>query len=314
MKTLKIYSPSLNLLRTSSLPSLWGWTNNISMNDKFYRPYMAAFIVYWGLLAPLIVPGFAHKLDTPYDHEHNIYQSPWHLLPGLRANGTPSLPVPNPTKSFWTHGSDDANPLAKEGSEGELTRDADVCIIGSGITGVSSAYHLAKTLERKTTRTEPLKTVILEARDFCTSLIILFSLARTHRLLSRVGSGATGTKLWAHSLSLFVAHNASTVGRNGGHLTPAVYANFRTRSSLYGLEEAKRTIKIEQYTVDEVLRIIEEEGLATAIDLVEGGHVTLFFTDQEEQAARADAEAAKEAGIDMKNLKLLDKEKMLKVR
>lgn len=47
------------------------------------------------------------------------------------------LPIKNPTRSFWTSSAPDANPLATEGSEGPLTRDADICIIGSGITGKS---------------------------------------------------------------------------------------------------------------------------------------------------------------------------------
>ncbi|KAG6889550.1 hypothetical protein C0995_016677 [Termitomyces sp. Mi166 len=74
------------------------------------------------------------------------------------------LPVPNSTRSFWID-TPGANPLAKEGSEGELSVDADVCIIGSGITGVSAAYHLAKGLEAR--GSGPIKAVILDARDFC---------------------------------------------------------------------------------------------------------------------------------------------------
>ncbi|KAF8584249.1 FAD dependent oxidoreductase [Ramaria rubella] len=74
-----------------------------------------------------------------------------------------SLPHNNPTKSFWTHGSQDANPLAKEGSEGPFTNDADIVIIGSGITGVGAAYHLS---EVSCKNNLSLKVVILEARDF----------------------------------------------------------------------------------------------------------------------------------------------------
>jgi FAD dependent oxidoreductase len=73
------------------------------------------------------------------------------------------LPVPNPTKSFWLN-NPGANPLAKEGSDGLLTTDADICIIGSGITGVSTAYHLAQNLNQID---RPTQVVILEARDFC---------------------------------------------------------------------------------------------------------------------------------------------------
>lgn len=59
----------------------------------------------------------------------------------LRQAGSHSpagLPVDNPTRSFWTSSASDANPLATEGSEGLLTQDADICIIGSGITGEST--------------------------------------------------------------------------------------------------------------------------------------------------------------------------------
>jgi hypothetical protein len=79
-----------------------------------------------------------------------------------------SLPVPNPTRSFWID-SPGANPLAAEGSEGPFTDDADVCIIGSGITGVSAAYHLSLAVERGDIPKgdKPLRVRILEARDFC---------------------------------------------------------------------------------------------------------------------------------------------------
>lgn len=81
----------------------------------------------------------------------------------------PALPVPHPTKSIWID-SPDANPNAKEGSTGELTKDADICIIGSGITGISAAYFLAKAIAARKdidVSDSPFKVVILEARDFC---------------------------------------------------------------------------------------------------------------------------------------------------
>ncbi|KAJ6556839.1 hypothetical protein DFH09DRAFT_1084546 [Mycena vulgaris] len=92
-----------------------------------------------------------------------------------------SRPVPNPTRSFWID-TPHANPLAAEGSEGPFTDDADICIIGPGITGVSAAYHLFIAVERGEIRSaadEPLLVKILEARDFCSGatgslLAILF--------------------------------------------------------------------------------------------------------------------------------------------
>jgi hypothetical protein len=80
------------------------------------------------------------------------------------------FPVHNATRSFWMAGAPGVNPLAHEGSSGPLTTDADVCIIGSGITGVSVAYHLSELLKKKDdneTRSDPLNVVIFEARDFC---------------------------------------------------------------------------------------------------------------------------------------------------
>ncbi|KAF8141326.1 FAD dependent oxidoreductase [Boletus edulis] len=76
------------------------------------------------------------------------------------------LPSQNPTRSFWANSSPDANPLSREGSTGPLITDADVCIIGSGITGVGVAYHLSEAIETNVLQS-PLKVVILEARDFC---------------------------------------------------------------------------------------------------------------------------------------------------
>ncbi|KAJ7099250.1 hypothetical protein B0H15DRAFT_796943 [Mycena belliarum] len=41
-----------------------------------------------------------------------------------------------------------ATPLAGDGSTGRLTDDADVCIIGAGITGASSSYHLSNAFRK----------------------------------------------------------------------------------------------------------------------------------------------------------------------
>jgi len=91
-------------------------------------------------------------------------------LPDERA-APATLPVPNPSHSFWVD-SPGANVLAKEGSKGNLTTEADICIIGSGITGVSAAYHLAKLFKGQDHGT-PIKAVVLEARDFCEEYISL---------------------------------------------------------------------------------------------------------------------------------------------
>lgn len=76
-----------------------------------------------------------------------------------------TLPVANSTESFWLR-APNVLPLPTHGSEGPLATDADICIIGSGMTGVSAAYHLANSFSNRA-RESPLKVTILEAREFC---------------------------------------------------------------------------------------------------------------------------------------------------
>ncbi|TFY76865.1 hypothetical protein EWM64_g7146 [Hericium alpestre] len=185
--------------------------------------------------------------------------------------GPAPLPVSNPTRSFWIDSAPDANPLAKEGSTGALTEDADICIIGSGITGVSTAYHLAKAVETDPSL-GPLKVVIVEARDFC--------------------SGATG--------------------RNGGHLAPNPFFDFDDSTASFGLDEAKKGIAIEHYTVDEILKIVLAEGLEDAVDLVLGGRTNIFLTEQERQSALAAFNAAKDAGLDPSDVEWFSQEEVEK--
>ena len=78
-----------------------------------------------------------------------------------------SFPVSNATRSYWMDGAPGVNPLARAGSIGPLTTDADICVIGSGITGVSVAYHLSKLFGNNATSRDALSVVVLEARDFC---------------------------------------------------------------------------------------------------------------------------------------------------
>jgi hypothetical protein len=78
-----------------------------------------------------------------------------------------SLPVSNATRSFWMDGAPGVSPLARAGSTGPLTTDADICVIGSGITGVSVAYHLSRLFGNNAMSQDALSVVVLEARDFC---------------------------------------------------------------------------------------------------------------------------------------------------
>ena len=105
---------------------------------------------------------------------------------------TTGLPTDNPTKSFWQT-EVLGYPASNEGSESALTSDADVCIIGSGITGVSAAYHLAKHFATHGTPSKPIKAVILEAREFCKYKPIISGTFIGMLILEPLtGNGATG--------------------------------------------------------------------------------------------------------------------------
>ena len=98
----------------------------------------------------------------------NVHSTQQAVLESVATNPTSrqAFPVPNPTISFWQQDLD-ISPTPDHGSTDTLRKDADIVIIGSGITGVSAAYHLAKTFAQETGLTKPIEAVILEARDFC---------------------------------------------------------------------------------------------------------------------------------------------------
>ena len=74
------------------------------------------------------------------------HQAVLEALPTTR--GRPTLPVANATESFWMRSRSPGEvvwPAPAHGSEGPLTTtDADVCVVGAGMTGVSVAYHLGR--------------------------------------------------------------------------------------------------------------------------------------------------------------------------
>ena len=78
-----------------------------------------------------------------------------------------SLPSLNSTTSFWLDLPPEESPLANVGSTGSLTQDADICVIGSGITGVGVVWHLVKNLRDSLEDGAKMKIVLLEARQFC---------------------------------------------------------------------------------------------------------------------------------------------------
>lgn len=86
-------------------------------------------------------------------------------------------------------------------------------------------------------------------------------------------------------------------GRNGGHLVRNVFNSFISRQASHNTSEAIKTYLLEKYTADSLVNFISTRGLQDEVDLVEGGHITLLRTEQEEIDARNDYEAAKAAGL-----------------
>jgi hypothetical protein len=68
------------------------------------------------------------------------------------------LPAPNSSKSFWHSEPDEF--LIGHKTTPDLPQDADVVIVGCGITGANAARYLAES-------GSGLKIVVLEAREVC---------------------------------------------------------------------------------------------------------------------------------------------------
>lgn len=127
-------------------------------------------------------------------------------------------PVHNPVPSFWTA---TTFPLSDHRTTPDLPTTSDIVVIGAGLAGVATAYHILKQHHGSTAEKPPPSVLILEARQIC--------------------SGATG--------------------RNGGHIKPDVYFNVGKYASLYGMEAAAEMARFEAEHVYAVKDLIETEGL-----------------------------------------------------
>jgi hypothetical protein len=80
------------------------------------------------------------------------------------------------------------------------------------------------------------------------------------------------------------------------------------------VSEAKKQYYLEQHTASELLDIIYANKWENEVDLVNGGHLQLLTTKEEETAMRMDYEAAKAAGLDVDPVGWISKEEMFNVR
>jgi len=99
-------------------------------------------------------------------------------------------------------------------------------------------------------------------------------------------------------------------GRNGGHLTPAVYKHFHNLQETYGTEQAIRTLEIESHTTDALLKIIDAQNLTDAVDLAALGRIDISLTQQEQSDAKIDLQEAKEAGVNVDSVEILSEQTM----
>ena len=74
------------------------------------------------------------------------------------------FPHPKPTLSFWLQGTRN-DPLIGHRTTDTIPNNSDVVIIGAGMSGAATAYHLFKGHEH--TRENLPSVVVLEAREAC---------------------------------------------------------------------------------------------------------------------------------------------------
>lgn len=90
---------------------------------------------------------------------------------------------------------------------------------------------------------------------------------------------------------------SGATGRNGGHLTANTFQEFTHAEAAYGRSEAVKGLALEEWTVQEMLKLIASKGISKQVDLVAGGHNELFTTPAAAAARKADHEAVLEAGV-----------------
>lgn len=151
------------------------------------------------------------------------------------------IPVPNPTASYWLS---EPHWLDNHRSTPELPSHADFVIIGTGIAGVSTAYHLTETDKlanrnrnlndtappshqgQRGAETPPPSILLLEGRTVC--------------------SGATG--------------------RNGGHIKK-LPSTIDELIQVYGFGVAGEIVQFIRENIYAVKDVIEKEGIAAEAEL-----------------------------------------------
>nr|CDP28245.1 Putative Glycine/D-amino acid oxidase [Podospora anserina S mat+] len=162
-----------------------------------------------------------------------------HFTMDERASLPVSLPVPNPTTSYWHTLTPPPLTLSPtHRSTPDLPSRCDTIIIGSGISGAAIAYNLLQshnTTTTTTTTTSPPNILLLEARTLC--------------------SGATG--------------------RNGGHTKAASYRTFLSHISSLGLDQAIKIARLEHNNIKAVHSFAKTNNIQC--DLFEGDTTDVIY-------------------------------------
>lgn len=97
-------------------------------------------------------------------------------------------------------------------------------------------------------------------------------------------------------------------------MTPNPFLGFRSRVSLFGLEETLKSFDLEYHTYYSLLEIMHAlpHG-GSEVDLVDGGHTTTYLTSEEEASAKADYRSALLAGMDLDGVRWVSKDEMIQV-
>lgn len=136
------------------------------------------------------------------------------LLSGVFGQGDPGYPVQNPSISYWQI---PPHPDVADRQSAQLPASADIAIIGSGMSGLSIAWHLLMDDDNTATTTKKApvpRIAILEARQAC--------------------SGATG--------------------RNGGHIRPSSYEEYVDAKKVTTQDQAAKITRFRAAHVDSLLR------------------------------------------------------------
>jgi hypothetical protein len=86
-----------------------------------------------------------------------------HKEENINTDSNNGLPVPNHTLSYWRS---ELHPIDSYCSSEDLPSSCDIAIIGAGMTGVSTAYHLSRLHAANPSVQKP-SIVILDAREVC---------------------------------------------------------------------------------------------------------------------------------------------------